>query len=42
MEADSQEDIRKALKEDIYYRSGVWDVDGAKITPMKVAFVRPQ
>lgn len=42
MEADSREECIKAMKQDIYYRSGVWDVDGAKITPMKLAFVRPQ
>jgi hypothetical protein len=42
MEADSVEACKKALKEDIYFKSGVWDVDGAQITPMKLAFVRPQ
>jgi hypothetical protein len=41
-EADSKADCIKALKEDIYFKSGVWDVDGAQITPMKLAFVRPQ
>lgn len=42
MEADSKEACIKAMKEDIYYKSGVWDVDGAQIMPMKLAFVRPQ
>ena len=42
MEADSKEECIKPLKEDIYYKSGVWDVDNAEITPMKLAFVRPQ
>jgi len=41
MEGDSKEQIIEALKKDIYYKSGVWDVHGAKITPMKLAFVRP-
>jgi hypothetical protein len=41
VEADSREEIIEALKKDIYYKSGVWDVDGAKITPMKLVFVRP-
>jgi len=42
MEAHSKEECKTALKEDIYYKSGVWDVDGAQITQMKLAFVRPQ
>jgi len=42
MEADTKEKCIKALKEDIYYKSGVWNVDGATITPMKLAFVRPE
>ena len=42
MEAHSREDCIKALKEDIYFKSGVWDVDGAQVMPMKLAFIRPQ
>jgi uncharacterized protein len=42
MEADSKEECIKALKKDIYYETGVWDVDGAEIKPMKLGFVRPQ
>ena len=41
MEGDSREEIIAALKEDIYYKSGVWNVDEAQIIPMKLAFVRP-
>lgn len=41
IEADSKEECVEALKEDIYSKSGVWDVDGALIMPMKLAFVRP-
>jgi len=40
MEANSKEECIAALNDDIYYKSGVWDVDGAQITPMKVAFTR--
>ena len=42
MEADSKEECKMLLKEDIYYKSGVWDVEEAQITPMKLAFVRPE
>ena len=37
MEAENKEKVIEALKEDIYYREGVWDVDNAEITPMKLA-----
>jgi hypothetical protein len=37
MEAESKDKIIKALKEDVYYKNGVWDVDNAEITPMKLA-----
>jgi hypothetical protein len=40
IEGESQDDVRRALKKDIYYKEGVWDVDGAQITPMKLAFAR--
>jgi len=37
MEAENKEKVVEALKKDIYYREGVWDVDNAEITPMKLA-----
>ena len=37
MEAENKEKVIQALKEDVYYKSGVWDVDNAEITPMKLA-----
>jgi hypothetical protein len=40
MEADSKDEVITSLKKDIYFKSGVWNVDDAKITPMKLAFVR--
>jgi hypothetical protein len=40
IEADSKDEVRAALKKDIYFKSGVWNVDDAKITPMKLAFIR--
>jgi len=39
-EAGSKEELIATLKQDIYYKTGVWDVDGAEIIPMKVAFAR--
>jgi len=41
MEADSKEECIAGMKKDIYYRSGVWNVDDATVTPMKLAFIRP-
>jgi hypothetical protein len=41
MEAESREACKNILKEDIYYKNGVWDVDGASIEPIKLAFARP-
>lgn len=40
MEAETKEECVAALKKDIYYESGVWNVDEAQITPMKLAFVK--
>lgn len=37
MEAESKEKVIQRLKEDVYYKNGVWDVDNAEITPMKLA-----
>jgi hypothetical protein len=32
--ADSREEVLKALQEDIYYKSGVWDWDKVQIYPV--------
>ena len=32
--AESREDVVKALQEDIYYKSGVWDWDKVQIHPV--------
>jgi hypothetical protein len=37
VEADSKEAAIALLKQDIYYKSGVWDVDNAQITPAFLA-----
>jgi uncharacterized protein len=40
LEAESKEECLETLKKDIYYKNGVWDVDGAEIIPVKLAFIR--
>jgi len=40
VEAHSREQALKLLKEDIYYKEGVWDVDNAKVIPMSLSVVR--
>ena len=37
MEAESKEAAIAILKADIYYKSGVWDVDNAQIRPAYLA-----
>jgi len=37
VEAENKDKIIQALKQDVYYKNGVWDVDNAQITPMKLA-----
>lgn len=32
VEADTREEVEKAIKEDIYYKEGVWDAD--KVSPL--------
>ena len=32
--ADSKEEVLKALQEDIYYRSGIWDWEKLQIYPV--------
>ena len=32
--AESREEVLKALQEDIYYKSGVWDWDKVQIYPV--------
>ncbi|KAK0720905.1 hypothetical protein B0H67DRAFT_484616 [Lasiosphaeris hirsuta] len=39
--AESKEEILKTLRNDIYAKSGVWDVDNAQIWPLKCAFRIP-
>lgn len=39
--AESKEEILKSLREDIYAKEGVWDVDNAQIWPLKCAFRIP-
>ena len=41
VEGHSRADVIEALKKDVYYKNGIWDVDGAEIIPFKLAFVRP-
>lgn len=36
IEADSKEEVREMLKEDIYYKHGVWDVDNAQIYAVSI------
>lgn len=37
MTADSEEELRRILAEDVYATSGVWDLKGMKIWPFKTA-----
>lgn len=36
--ANSVEEVLEVLKQDIYYRSGVWDFDKIQIHPVRVSF----
>ena len=36
--AESEEEVREWLRSDIYAKSGVWNVDGAKIMPVSCCF----
>ncbi|CAK4033342.1 Hypothetical predicted protein [Lecanosticta acicola] len=36
-EADSEEEVWKAVKSDVYYKEGVWDVEKIKVFPFKSA-----
>jgi hypothetical protein len=40
VEAHSRHEVLKLLKEDIYHKKGVWDVENAKVVPMSLSFVR--
>ncbi|KAJ5403270.1 hypothetical protein N7509_003141 [Penicillium cosmopolitanum] len=40
-QAENEEEVRKILENDIYVRSGVWDMEKAQIIPFKSA-VRQQ
>lgn len=35
--AESEEEVRRFAAEDVYTRSGVWDMDAIKIWPFKTA-----
>ncbi|CAK7205022.1 hypothetical protein SEUCBS139899_007786 [Sporothrix eucalyptigena] len=39
--ADSKQEVIDFLKKDIYYESGVWDVDNAQIYALKTAIREP-
>ncbi|KAK3680620.1 hypothetical protein B0T22DRAFT_445638 [Podospora appendiculata] len=39
--AESKEEILKVLRDDVYAKSGVWDVDNAQMWPLKCAFRIP-
>ena len=41
MQANSREDVVEHLKDDIYHKQGVWDVENAVIIPMKLSIFRP-
>jgi hypothetical protein len=41
IEGYSKEDVIESLKKDIYYRSGVWNLDATEVIPMTLAFVKP-
>lgn len=34
--ADNEEEVKKFLKTDIYFKEGVWDVENAKIFPVSI------
>jgi len=38
--ASSREEVMEELKNDIYFREGVWDVEKIQITPFKSAFIK--
>ena len=40
IEAESTEDVIALLKKDVYYETGVWDVDNVTVIPMKVSIIR--
>ncbi|KAI1439275.1 hypothetical protein GGR50DRAFT_690619 [Xylaria sp. CBS 124048] len=40
-EAESKEEVIEALRQDIYSKSGVWDVENAQIWPAKIAVWAP-
>jgi len=40
VEAHSRQEVLKLLKEDVYHKEGVWDVENAKVIPMSLSFVR--
>lgn len=40
IEAESKEKVIEMLKEDVYYTSGVWDVDNAQIFAVSIPIVR--
>ncbi|KAK0514652.1 hypothetical protein JMJ35_003269 [Cladonia borealis] len=39
--AESREEVVKALQEDVYYKSGIWDWDRVQIHPFKSAVRQP-
>lgn len=39
--ANSEEEVRAVVADDIYAKIGVWDLDGIAITPMKCAVRKP-
>ncbi|KXT11765.1 hypothetical protein AC579_1643 [Pseudocercospora musae] len=41
VEADTREEVERAIKEDIYYKEGVWDADKVQIMPFKSAVREP-
>ncbi|KAK3307898.1 uncharacterized protein B0T15DRAFT_522937 [Chaetomium strumarium] len=42
MQASTREEVIETLRQDIYAKSGVWDVDNAQIWPLLCAFRHPK
>jgi hypothetical protein len=40
MEGASRKEVVDILKEDIYYKQGVWDLENVKVIPMRLSIVR--
>jgi uncharacterized protein YciI len=38
-QAENEAEVRKILENDIYTRSGVWDLENAQIIPVSAAFL---